>query len=339
MDFRCAFRFALLGSLVFTPFVAPFAIADGLSEYRARVGYEIRSSDSDSMETDSRMLRGQIFFSPVNARNDYPMGLQEYFNRSSSVYLSRTAVTQASGIDVSSHYLGKGLTLASAQSPLVFSWSKSEMQDADVDVAVNFSGRQDAMADQSIDIKSLGVYIDEFFVRFSRTELDSMLKYKYGERRHISGLSPNAGDHYYLQVDSRKTSDELAVMYTDRMSDGTYFSAGMSLVFSDLNEEISDLNYFVPLMIGGDPDFPGALVNKVSVKRSSDEELWRYYATWYPNRYSYLKAEYSRGVNQGVALQGGTYLTYRLSAYLSFYQENGQRNPVDVLMAGLEYLF
>lgn len=158
MDFRCAFRFALLGSLVFTPFVAPFAMADGVSEYRARIGYEIRSSDSDTMETDSRMLRGQIFFSPVNARNDYPMGLQEYFNRSSSVYLSRTAVTQASGIDVSSHYLGKGLTLASAQSPLVFSWSKSEMQDADVDVAVNFSGRQDAMADQSIDIKSLGVY-------------------------------------------------------------------------------------------------------------------------------------------------------------------------------------
>ena len=151
MDFRCAFRFALLGSLIFTP----FAIADGLSEYRARVGFDIRSSDSDSMETDSRKLRGQIFFSPVNTRNHYPMGLQEYFNRSSSVYLSRTAVTQKSIINASSHHLGKGLTLASAQSPLVFSWSKLETQDADVNALVSFSGRQDAMADQAADTKSL----------------------------------------------------------------------------------------------------------------------------------------------------------------------------------------
>ncbi|TVV45404.1 MULTISPECIES: hypothetical protein [unclassified Thalassolituus] len=334
-DFRSALRIALLGSVIF----AHFATADGLSEYRALIGFDIRSSDSDSMETDSRKLRGKLFFSPVNTRNDYPMELQEYFNRSSSVYLSRTAATQESVINASSHHLGKGLTLASAQSPLVFSWSKLETQDADVNALVSFSGRQDAMADQAADTKSLGIYIDEFFVRFSRTELDSMLKYKYGESIHISGLSPIAGDHYYLQVDSRKTSDELAVMYTDRMSDGTYFSAGMSLVFSDINEEISDLNYFVPLMLGSDPDFPGALVNKVSVKRSSDEELWRYYATWYPNRYSYIKTEYSRGLNQGIALQGGAYLTYRMSVYASFVHGSGSHNPAKVTMAGLEYLF
>jgi len=336
MDFRFyfSFRFFLLGSLIFTH----LAIADEFSEYRARVGYEIRSSDSDSMESESRNLKGKIFFSPVNTRNDYPMGLQEYFNRSSSVYLSRTAATQKSIINARSHHLGKGLTLASAQNPLVFSWSKLETQDADVEVAIYFPGPRNGMADQSADSKSLGIYIDEFFVRFSRTELESMLKYKYGERLISLRDDSLMGNHYYVQTDTSKTSDELAVMYTDRIADGSYLSAGMALAFTDIDEDISDLDYFYEATGLGSNDFPGTLVNNVLVKRSSDEELWRYYATWYPNRYSYLKAEYSRGVNQGVALQGGTYFTYRLSAYLSFYQESGHRNPKDVMMAGLAYL-
>lgn len=335
-DFRSALRIALLGSVIF----AHFATADGLSEYRALIGFDIRSSDSDSMETDSRKLRGKLFFSPVNIRNDYPMELQEYFNRSSSVYLSRTAATQESVINASSHHLGKGLTLASAQIPLVFSWSKLETQDADVDAVVNFSGRQDAMADQAADTKSLGIYIDEFFVRFSRTELDSMLKYKYDQRQGNIWSSPLKINHYYLQVDTGTTSDELAVMYTDRIVSGAYFSVGMAIIFTDINEDISNLRYDSLFSIPQDyADFPGTLQEKASIRQTSDEETWRYFAAWYPNRYSYLKTEYSRGLNQGIALQGGAYLTYRMSVYASFVHGSGSHNPAKVTMAGLEYLF
>ncbi|MAY15696.1 MAG: hypothetical protein CMI06_10195 [Oceanospirillaceae bacterium] len=335
-DFRSALRIALLGSVIF----AHFATADGLSEYRALIGYDIRSSDSDSTDIETQNLRGQLFLSAVNTRNNYPMELQEYFNRSSSIYLNRAVVNQTAGIDINSRYSGKGLTLASPASPFVFSWSKSEMNNADVDVEVNFSRPQDAMADQSIEIKSLGIYIDEFFVRFSRTENDSMLKYKYDQRQDNIWSSPLKINHYYLQVDTGTTSDELAVMYTDSIVGGAYFSVGMAIIFTDINEDISNLRYDSLFSIPQDyADFPGTLQEKASIRQTSDEETWRYFAAWYPNRYSYLKTEYSRGRNQGIALRGGAYLTYRMSVYASFVHGSGSHNPAKVTMAGLEYLF
>jgi len=57
-DFRSALRIALLGSVIF----AHFATADGLSEYRALIGYDIRSSDSDSTDIETQISGGSCFY-------------------------------------------------------------------------------------------------------------------------------------------------------------------------------------------------------------------------------------------------------------------------------------